>query len=99
MASEPVAFAVGPRPLAIFVALVAGHDNDRADLGSLANGLQNVCGAQHIGCPGRDRLVIGAADERLGGEVENDFRAVCLENGADGRLIADVGAVVGDRQA
>ena len=53
--------------------------------------VEDVRGAHDIGPEGFLRLLVGAADERLRGEMEDDARARGGEGGADGFRIADVG--------
>ena len=69
-----IAFAIGPDPLAVFVAFVAGDGDDGANAFRPAAGVEQMHRAHDVGRVGLDRIVVRIADERLGSEVEDDLR-------------------------
>ena len=66
------------------------HD-DGAHAGHGAHGVEQVDGAHDIGRKGSDRIDIGLADERLGGEVKDDLRPVGGKRRRKRRVVADIG--------
>ena len=56
VAAHRLMLTVGPVPLLIFVALVAGDDDDGAHAGSVADGFQKVNGAEDVDRVGLDRF-------------------------------------------
>ena len=81
VAAEGVVFAVGPPPLTVLVALVARHDDDGAKRLGMARGFEHVRRAHDVGLIGGDGVGVGAADERLSGEVEDDLGARLRDDG------------------
>ena len=61
------------RATVILVALVACDHDDGAWEIHCADGFEQIGGAEHVGGEGRHRFAIGNADERLRGEVKNEF--------------------------
>ena len=89
-----VGFAVGVEPLAVFVALVGGDHDDGAGTGGETEGVEHVDGAHDIDGEGFDGLVVGEADERLGGEVEDEVWGGVAGDGGEAVAVHDIGAVV-----
>jgi len=57
---------------------------------------QQVGGTEHVGGPSLQRVVVGAAHERLGGEMKNDLRPGLAHGAEDGVGITDVEATLVD---
>ena len=93
MAAHRVVLAIAPLPLAVLVALVAGDDEDDADVAPRRGGVEDVHGAHHVRRVGLDRVGVGAAHERLRGHVEDDLGPGLRERRRDGRQVADVALV------
>ena len=71
-----VAPGVRPPALTVLVALVRGHDHDRAHRRRLqAHRLEHVDRAHHVDRVGERRIAQRAPDHRLGREVQHDLRA------------------------
>ena len=97
--SHGVALAVGPHPFAIFVALIAGDTDDCLQPDGVPARLEDMNRALDIGGEGFDRLRIGQADQRLRGEVENDFRLHFSHDRLNRLGAADIGDAVIDKLA
>ena len=82
VSTQSVALAVGPAGLAVLVALVAGDHDHGAQRRARARRLEQVDRAQDVGLVGLDRLIVGAAHQRLSGQVEDDLRLVTQHGGA-----------------
>ena len=89
--AEGVALAVIAPGFQVLVAFVGGDDDGDAGMVAGAHAFEDVRGAHDIGGEGFLRLLVGAADERLRGEMEDDARTRGGEGGADGFRIADIG--------
>ena len=73
VAAHRLVLTIGPVPFLIFVALIAGDDDDGANAGSVPDGFQKVNGAEDVDRVGLHRALIGEADERLRGHVEDNL--------------------------
>src|ERR1019366_4029714 len=88
--AERIALAIGPRPLAILVALVArDHDNGARRL-AIAQRLEQIDRAHHIRCKGVDRGLVRWAYERLRREVKHDLRVTLMDRALDPGQVANV---------
>ncbi len=73
VAAEGIGLAVGPNPFLVLVTLVGGDGDDGADARGAADGVEDLGGADDVGLEGADGVFVGVANERLSGEVEDDF--------------------------
>ena len=64
----------------------------------MANSLKNMRGAHDVGGPGGYGLAVRTADQWLGGQMEDDLRALCGEHRSDGHFVSDIDAMVLYRQ-
>ncbi len=96
VAAERVGFAVAPEPLFVFVALVGGDAYHGSHAWRAAYRVEDACGAEDVGLEGADGVVVGVADEGLGGEVEDDLGSEAGESFVEGGGVADVAADVFD---
>ncbi len=69
--AEGIVLAILASRAAVLVALVGGHDHDRGEALHLAARLEHVHRPLDVGLPGEGGLGIGAAHERLRGEMEH----------------------------
>ncbi len=92
VAAEPVAFRVSVRAFKIFVAFVTCHVDHGAHAADLANRVEHVNGAHHIGPVRVDRVHIRAPDQRLRGEVKHHFGPRGVHSVAYGGQIPHVAA-------
>jgi hypothetical protein len=84
--------AIGPVPLLIFIALVAGDDDDGADAGSAADGVEQMDGAEDVDGVCLHRVLVGEPDERLCGQVDNDLGSEITHGGFEGGKLANISA-------
>ncbi len=92
VAAHGFVLAIGPVPLLIFVALVAGDDDDGADAGRAPNGIEQVNGAEDVDCVGLDRALVGETHERLRGHVDDDLGLEIAHGGFERGKVANVSA-------
>ena len=67
-------FSISIHGLSVVVALVARHDNDRARTIAQTQDVEKVGYAHHVRLKRFDRQGVGAPDERLCSEVEDEIR-------------------------
>jgi len=96
MTAHRVVFSVAPDPFPVFIAFVAGDVDQDFDAGGFANGLKHIDRAADIGVKGQFRLVVGKADEGLGGQVKDKFRLMFLESLHEMIEITDIPVNMGD---
>ena len=82
MAAQRIRLAVAVNPVLIQVTFVGGHHDHVAGPSELPDGLQQIHGPEHVGLHGFHRSHVGAADQWLGGQMENELRT----NPPHGRL-------------
>ena len=90
MAAESVLLTVGPHPLTILVALVAGDHDDRLDRGDVTNRVQQAGRPHGIDGKGLDRRSVRFADEGLSREVKHDRGSRRVHGGFECIDIANV---------
>ncbi len=73
VAAERIGFFKTTRLTSVLVAFVGRDHDDGAGKIRLANGFEQIRGAEHVGRDGFHRLAVGNAHERLRGEVENEL--------------------------
>ena len=96
VAAHRIIFSVAPDPFPVFIAFVAGDVDQDFDAGGFANGLKHIDRAADIGVKGQFRLVVGKADEGLGGQVKDKFRLMFLESLHEMIEITDIPMNMGD---
>ncbi len=74
MPAHRILLTVGVEPFAVFVTLVGGNGDDGTRMTGAADRIQQMGGAHDICGEGFERNLVGEADERLSGEVEDDLR-------------------------
>ena len=74
MTAHGIAFDVTTVPFEIFVAFVAGDDQNRSDARAAAHRFQHMNSAHDVGRISGDRLSVGRSDQGLRGHVNDDFR-------------------------
>ena len=80
--------------LIVVVALVRGDDDDRPHSTNAAYYVEDVGRAHHVCLVGLERLTEGSANERLGGEVEDDVGLDTLDDCVNGLDVTNVGDVL-----
>src|SRR6266850_8046245 len=90
VSAQPIAFPVTPHPALVFVALVTGDVDDRARQLQLPDCLQEVGRAHDVRRICLEWVVVGISDNRLGGQVDDDFWLLLRERSLQGLEIAYV---------
>ncbi len=98
-ATERVVLPVTVPATVVAVALVGGHDDDRAGLVRSTHGFEHVGRPEHVRLERRAGARVRAADERLGGQVEHGVRPALAEGRSDGVDVAHVALVRPDQVA
>ena len=90
VSAHRVVFAAAAQLFAVFVTLVGCDEDPRARGGGSPECFEHMNRAHDVGFVGFDRLFVGEPDERLGGEVEDDFRLEFIEDAVQMRRVADI---------
>ncbi|MCY1527181.1 hypothetical protein D9M68_622400 [compost metagenome] len=90
VAAHGFVLAIAPLPFPVLVALVTGHDHDRADAAAGARRLEQVHRAHHVGGIGLHRIDVGTPYQRLGGQVEHHFGRELVQGSAQCTEVAHV---------
>ena len=94
MAAQPIRLPIPVVPLPILITLVGSDHDDRTRARDLAQRLQEVCRAHHIGVQRVQRLHIGGPYQRLRGEMEDIIRPHPLQQAPQGRQVAHITQVM-----
>ncbi len=94
MAAHRILLAIGVEPFAVFVTFVRGDTHHGAGLSVEADGLQEMNRTEHVGGEGFDRDLVGKADKRLGGEMEDDLRRKVRDQGGESGPVGKVVATI-----
>ncbi len=92
VSAHRLVLAIGPVPLLILVALVAGDDDDGADARRAADGVEQMDGAEHVDRVGLHRALVGEAHQRLRGHVDDDLGREVAHGGFQRGQVANVPA-------
>ena len=93
LAAKRIVFGERPAGLAIVVDLVGGDDEDALERRAIAQRVEQMREAKRVDRDRLDRLGDGAAHQRLGREMEHDFRVGRRHGGAHGLRIAQIAEV------
>ena len=90
MSAHGIVLAAAAQLFAVLVTLVGCDEDSRACGRSPPEGFEHMNRAHDIGFVGFDRFFVREADERLCGEVEDDFRLEFIEDTVEMRGVADI---------
>ena len=94
MAAHRVVFPIGLHRFAVFITFVAGDTDRGPDTVGLSARFEHMDGAHDVGRVGLDGMIVRVPDQRLSGEVEDDFRLHFGDQSRSARLVANIDDLV-----
>jgi hypothetical protein len=74
MTAHGILLAVGVQTLSVFVAFIGSYTNNGTSITSESKSIKKVDRPEHVSCKSFDGNFIGQTNQRLCGEVKDNFR-------------------------